>query len=120
MCFLWYSRTPMAEKSSDRRSQKRVATRVPVSIKSSDGAIETTGHTRDLSKSGVFLYADAKIAAGSQLEIILMLPPEFTDGQKRWACCQASVARVENAEGGGPFGIAASILKFELLPEIPS
>lgn len=109
----------MVEKNSERRSQKRIAARVPVTIRTADGALETTGHTRDLSSNGVFLYADAKIAAGSQLEIILMLPPEFTDGKKRWACCQASVARVENATDGGPLGVAATIQRFEFLPEIP-
>jgi len=110
----------MTEKKSERRSQKRIATRVPVTIKSTDGAMQTTGVTRDLSSSGIFLYADAKISAGSELEIILVLPPEFTDGEKRWACCQASVARVENNEDGGQFGVAATIRRFEFLPEIPS
>ena len=110
----------MADKNSERRSQKRIATRVPVTIKSTDGAVQTTGHTRDLSSGGIFLYADAKISVGSELEIVMVLPPEFTAGEKRWACCQASVARVENKDDAGQFGVAATIRRFELLPEIPS
>ena len=110
----------MMEKSSERRSQKRISSRVPVSIKSTDGAVQTTGYSRDLSSSGIFLYADANISPGTELEIVLVLPPELTNGEKRWACCQASVARVENKGDGGPFGLAATIRRFELLPEIPS
>lgn len=110
----------MAEKNSERRSQKRIATKVPVTIKSTDGAIQTSGYTRDLSSSGIFLYADANIDSGSELEIVLVLPPELTGGEQRWACCQASVARVENKGNGGPLGVAATIRRFEFLPEIPT
>jgi hypothetical protein len=117
---LWYSHTPMTEKNTERRTQKRIPTRVPVTIKSTEGGVQTTGYTRDLSSSGVFLYADADINAGSELEIVLVLPPELTNGEKRWACCQASVARVENKGDGSPLGVAATIRRFELLPEIPS
>lgn len=76
------------------------------------------GHTRDLSTNGVFLYTDARLDEGSELEIILVLPPELTNGEKRWACCQASVIRVEPSDRGS-LGMAASIRRFELMPEIP-
>lgn len=117
---LWYSPTSMSGKNSERRSQKRIAAKVPVTIKSSDGAVQTGGYTRDLSSSGIFLYADAEINAGTELEIVLVLPPELTGGEQRWACCQALVARVENKSDGGTFGVAATIRRFEFLPEIPT
>jgi PilZ domain len=110
----------MNEKNSERRSEKRIAAKVPVTVKSSDGIVQTGGYTRDLSSSGIFLYADAEISSGSDLEIVLVLPPELTGGEQRWACCQASVARVEKEIDGGPFGFAATIRRFEFLPEIPT
>lgn len=107
----------MAELKAERRSQKRVPTRVPVSIRA-PGNPETSGHTRDLSMSGIFLYTQSKIQAGSVLEMVLILPPELTQGEQRWMCCEASVLRVEKADHGEGFGVAASIDRLELLPEV--
>jgi PilZ domain-containing protein len=104
--------------SQERRAGKRIPARVPVKIQAKDG-IAQSGHTRDLSTNGVFLYTDSHISEGSELEIILVLPPELTDGEKRWACCQASIVRVEPSGPDGNFGMAASIRRFELMPEIP-
>jgi len=109
----------MSSSHEDRRSRKRIPAQVPVQIKHKAGTVQS-GHTRDLSTSGVFLYTDAQLSEGSELEIILVLPPELTNGEKRWACCQASVVRVESPVNGGIVGMAASIRRFELLPEIPS
>lgn len=108
----------MSASHEERRSHKRIPAKVPVKIKPTGGA-EQTGQTRDLSSSGMFLYTDAQFSEGSELEIILILPPELTNGEKRWACCQASVVRVEATGQDGNFGMAASIRRFELLPEIP-
>jgi hypothetical protein len=103
---------------SERRADKRIATSLPVSIKSPQGEA-ITGHTRDLSTSGIFLYSDTRIREGSELEMVLMLPPQLTGGEKRWVCCQASVVRVEGSRESGPFGVAASIRSIATLPEIP-
>jgi len=103
-----------------RRSRQRVPARVPVSIKSKSAAVETTGFTRDLNRSGIFIYTDSQISAGSELEMVLILPPEITHGEKQWVCCQASVVRVEDGKDGKDFGVAASIRSIEILPEIPS
>lgn len=108
----------MSHDSQERRSGKRIPARVAVKITPKTGIVQT-GHTRDLSSNGVFLYTDAHLVEGSELEIILVLPPELTDGEKRWACCQASVVRVEPSGPDGNFGMAASIRRFELMPEIP-
>jgi len=102
---------------SERRSRQRISASVPVSIKPSQGE-PITGQTRDLSLSGIFLYTDTRIREGSDLEMVLMLPPQLTDGEKRWVCCQASVIRVDGNREGGPFGVAASIRSIATLPEI--
>ena len=110
----------MTDVKRDRRSGERVAARVPVPINAQAGSVETTGFTRDLNKGGIFLYTDSRIVAGSELEMVLILPPELTQGTRQWVCCRASVVRVEDSEDGGDFGVAASIRSLEVLPEIPS
>src|ERR1700690_1553488 len=105
----------MPDAKSERRSRQRMPVRLGVSIRSSQSQ-PATGYTRDLSAGGIFLYADSEILVGSELEMVLMLPPELTRGEKRWVCCQASVIRVEPAAEGGGFGVAASIRSMAALP----
>jgi PilZ domain len=108
----------MSDARLERRSQQRLPVRVPVSIQSRPGRAQASGYTRDLSTSGIFLYTDSQIAEGSELEMVLLLPPEHTAGEKRWVCCRASVVRVEDSEDGSDFGVAARIRSIESLPEI--
>jgi hypothetical protein len=108
----------MPEPKPDRRSRKRLPVRLPVSIKAQQGALETTGYTRDLTDGSIFLYTESHIAQGSELEMVLVLPPELTNGEKRWVCCQALVVRVEDSLDGSDFGVAARIRSMEVLPEI--
>jgi hypothetical protein len=105
----------MSAPKSERRSQRRLPVRTDVEIKSSAG--ESSGQTRDLNARGVFIYTDSEVGEGTKLELMLVLPPELTGGQKQWACCQASVSRVESSGRDG-FGVAAKIDRIELLPEI--
>lgn len=102
----------------ERRSRQRMPVRLGVSIRSSQSQT-ATAYTRDLTTSGIFLYADAEILVGSELEMVLMLPTQLTNGEKRWVCCQASVVRVEPGGENGRFGVAASIGSIATLPEIP-
>jgi hypothetical protein len=108
----------MPDPKSDRRSRQRIPVRLDVSIQSPQNQADH-GYTRDLSTSGIFLYANSEILVGSKLEMVLMLPAQFTNGEKRWVCCQASVVRVEPGGPDGRFGIAASIQSIATLPEIP-
>jgi hypothetical protein len=108
----------MASPKNERRSRQRLPMRLPVSFGSPQRSIETAGFTRDLSVNGIFLYTDSQIHLGSELEIVLILPPELTQGEKQWVCCQAAVVRVENATAAGGFGVAAKIESMEILPEI--
>jgi hypothetical protein len=107
----------MPDPNSDRRSNQRLPARVGVSLRSPQSQ-PATGYTRDLSMSGIFLYANSEILVGSELEMVLMLPTQLTDGEKRWVCCQASVIRVEPGGEDGRFGVAASIRSIATLPEI--
>lgn len=102
----------------EKRTETRLTLSVPAKVKNSDTPQAHAAMTRDLSTSGIFLYTDQQIAEGSKLEIVLILPAELGLGEKQWACCQASVIRVEDGEN--KFGVAARIDRLDVLPEIPS
>ena len=76
---------------------------------------EQTAQTRDVSANGVFLYTNSKMEKGTDVELVLILPPELTAGEKCWVCCQATIVRVEE---GPEFGIAAQIRRMDILPEV--
>jgi len=109
----------MSDTKKDQRARSRLPVSVPATVKTPDQPGEISAVTRDLSVGGVFLYTDKRITEGSKLEVVLILPAELGFGEKQWACCQASVLRIEDGEGQ-KFGVAASIDRLDLLPEIPS
>ena len=71
----------MSTVKPERRSRRRHPARVPVTIKAQSGDVQATGVTRDLDSSGIFIYTDSKISEGSELEMVLILPPEITHGE---------------------------------------
>jgi len=73
--------------------------------------------TRDVSANGIFLYTQSRIEKGTEVELVLILPPELTSGEKYWVCCQATVVRVEDG-AGKEFGVAAQIRRMDILPEV--
>ncbi len=99
---------------NERRSGTRIATRVPTRVRTAQGA-EQTAQTRDVSANGVYLYTNSKMEKGTEVELVLILPPELTAGEKCWVCCQATIVRVEE---GPEFGIAAQIRRMDILPEV--
>jgi hypothetical protein len=99
--------------TAERRSGKRIAARVPTQVRSQ--GVQHAAETRDVSTNGVFLYTHSHMEKGSEVELVLILPPELTSGEKCWVCCQATVIRVE--ESGHGFGVAAKIRRMDLLPE---
>jgi|SRR5215472_5384584 len=101
--------------NSERRAGKRIATSVTTRLRTAHGA-EHAAQTRDVSSNGVFLYTNSRIEAGTDVELVLILPPELTSGEKCWVCCQAKVVRVE--ESGQEFGVAAQIQRMDLMPEM--
>jgi PilZ domain-containing protein len=107
----------MPTSKTERRSKRRIPIQVPVSVKTSDGQIEQSTKTRDLSTNGVFVYTNAPLVEGSELELVLVLPPEVTFAERRWVCCHASVVRVEESAKGENVGVAAVIKRFQVLPE---
>ena len=100
---------------SERRSGTRIATRVSTRVRTAQGA-DLTAQTRDVSANGVFLYTNSKLEQGTEVELVLILPPELTSGEKCWVCCQATVVRVEDK--GTDYGVAAQIRRMDILPEL--
>jgi hypothetical protein len=90
-----------------------------VRIRSAPANGELTAETRDVSTSGIFLYTESRMSVGSNVELVLILPPELTSGEKCWVCCHARVVRVEAGQGTA-FGVAAEIRRMDILPEIPA
>jgi hypothetical protein len=103
----------------DRRSRARVITTLPVRVRGVSADPELSAQTRDVSENGIFLYTNSPMAQGSDVELVLILPPELTSGEKCWVCCHARVLRVERGPGTG-FGVAAEIQRMDVLPEIPA
>jgi hypothetical protein len=102
----------------NRRSRERVVASVPVRVRGDAASAEVTAQTRDVSSNGVFLYTKSRMVEGSDVELVLILPPELTAGEKCWVCCHARVLRVEQGLGTD-FGVAAEIRRMDILPEIP-
>lgn len=98
----------------ERRVGTRIATRVPARVRTPQGT-DHTAQTRDVSANGVFLYTNSRIEKGAEVELVLILPPELTNGEKCWVCCQATVVRVEE---GPELGVAAQIRRMDILPEV--
>jgi hypothetical protein len=99
----------------ERRAGRRITARVPTRVRTDQG-IDHAAQTRDVSANGVFLYTNSRMEQGSDVELVLILPPELTSGEKCWVCCQATIVRVE--EDGSEFGVAAQIRRMDILPEV--
>ena len=101
--------------NGERRSGTRIVTRISTQVRTPQG-IDHKAETRDVSANGIFLYTNSKMEKGAEVELVLILPPELTSGEKCWVCCQATIVRVE---GQGPArGVAAQIRRMDILPEM--
>ena len=60
---------------TDRRSRSRVVAKLPVRVRSTAANAELSAQTRDVSTNGVFLYTNSRMAEGSDVELVLILPP---------------------------------------------
>lgn len=100
---------------NERRAGSRIKTRVSTRVRTAGGK-DHNAQTRDVSANGIFLYTSSKMEKGSDVELVLILPPELTSGEKCWVCCQATIVRVE--ANGSDYGVAAQIRRMDILPEV--
>ena len=108
----------MVEAEREKRSTRRFALRLPVSVTySDDGAQEKAAQTRDVSARGICFYVDSAIAAGSAIEFTLVLPPEITLTESIRVRCKGKVVRVDNSSAEDKVAVAAVIEEYEFLSE---
>jgi len=102
----------MAEAEREKRSTRRFALRLPVSV-----TYAQTAQTRDVSARGICFYVDSAVAAGSSIEFTLILPPEITLTESIRVRCKGKVVRVDNGGPEGKVAVAAVIEEYDFLSE---
>lgn len=108
----------MPEVQQDKRSTRRFALRLPVTVSyTGDGSQEKSAQTRDVSARGICFFVDSSIEAGSPIEFTLTLPPEITLTESIRVRCKGKVVRVENGAPNGKVAVAAVIDEYEFLSE---
>src|SRR3989475_6697382 len=108
----------MVEAEREKRSTRRFALRLPVSVTYADnGSQEKAAQTRDVSARGICFYVDSAIAAGSSIEFTLILPPEITLTESIRVRCKGKVVRVDNGGSDGKVAVAAVIEEYDFLSE---
>jgi len=108
----------MPHSKKDHRRAERYTYRIPASVRTHGDESRLLATTGNLSQKGVFFFSDAKVERGSEIELVLIMPPEIPEFARRWVCCNARVVRVEEKPGEKQIGIAAEITRCEALPEI--
>ena len=108
----------MPRSRKENRRAERYSYSIPTSVRPHGGESRSLAVTGNLSQKGVFFFSDAKVQAGSDIELVLIMPPEIPEFARRWVCCNARVVRVEEKPGEKQIGIAAEITRCEALPEI--
>jgi len=107
----------MSRPETERRRSKRFPMELPVTVKPEGGA-EQKCATRDISAGGVFFYCDFAIVKDSPIQLVMILPPDITGGEKQWVCCHGRVVRVVEDSAKGQRGVAVKMERLEFLHEI--
>ena len=108
---------PSPGTSLERRRSPRYAANSPVRIKTTASPQPRQGESRDLSRNGLFFFLGEPMAAGTDIELVMMLPDEVTSQGQQWVCCRGRVVRVEQPGAPGKFGIAATFDHYTVVPE---
>jgi len=112
----------------ERRVGQRFPYLLPVSLRDSSGSIQGSGFTQDLSSRGVFLFTDAPIHEGIEIDLTLQMPSEITLGENMRVRCHGRVLRVmksgaayhnsaDSSRAESRIGVAVRFDNYEYLPE---
>ena len=99
--------------NNTKRKYKRHKTSTPATIRAGGHTLAAT--TRDVSLGGLFIFTDAALREGADIEIVLMLPKELGLPDSEMVCCHGKIVRSETIDG--QHGIAATIDRFQSLPQ---
>lgn len=114
----------------ERRVGQRFSHHLPVALRECSSDIQGAAFTQDLSSRGVFLFTDAALAEGSEVELTLRMPSEITLGEDMRVRCKGRVLRiVKSSVGAGQngagrescapkLGVAIRFDSYEYLPDI--
>jgi PilZ domain-containing protein len=101
-----------------RRKAERIAVAESVSASwTNGGAHAISGISRDLSTSGAFFYCERAPELGSEIELLVTLPPKLAGGDTANVLCRGRVVRVEPSGDDLRVGVA---VEFESVEKIPS
>lgn len=104
---------------SERRGARRYDLSLPVMIRvPSQGYSETqNGRTRDISTRGLYFVVDRGVRTGSDLDIMLTLPKEMTNGDEVLVKASGKIVRVESRleDGNERQGVAAVIERYDIM-----
>lgn len=78
--------------------------------------IEAEGETRDVSVGGVFFVTGDAIPTGSEIELLIPVPPPLAREGKMWMFCTARVVRSQKSSAGQT-GIGALISGYKVAAE---
>ena len=108
----------MAEvQEKEKRTTRRFALRLPVSVRYGEGTPELSAQTRDVSARGICFFVDTAIQAGSPVDFTLTLPPEITLTESIRVRCKGRVVRVEGGDMASKMAVAAVIDEYEFLAD---
>lgn len=114
----------------ERRVGQRFSYHLPVSLRECSGDIQGAGFTQNLSSRGVFLFTDAALNEGSEIELTLRMPSEITLGENMRVRGRGRVLRivkpqefvVHNGTGRNSsaptIGVAVRFESYEYLPDL--
>jgi hypothetical protein len=103
-------KTALQPRKEERRKAPRILTQQQVTVRfTGDGHPEVTGIARDVSTTDIFLYLDADIAVGMEVELLL---PREVERVTMPVC--GKVVRVEKARPVGSSGIAVAFEQMEI------
>lgn len=110
----------MLNSTLEQRRLRRHLVRLPVSVRWSKDDVGGTvlALVRDISERGVFLYLDAKVPEGANIEFTLALPQEIVGDTSSVFQCKGRVVRMEEPLGGKA-GVGAKILHYSKVPKTP-
>jgi len=105
----------MAERRRTRRYDLTLA--ISIRFRSERTLGRQDGKTKDISTRGVYFVIDKDMDAGSELDMTLTLPAEFTNDTDVYVRVQGKVVRVERRleEGEPRLGVAAVIERYDII-----
>jgi hypothetical protein len=109
------TRTEVAKSISWRPRERRLHFESPVLYREKAAPEWRHGLSENISRSGMLFQAKEELPAGTQLELILEMPPELTGATGAKVICQATVTRVARRGKAQPL-LGVTIDDYQFLP----